>query len=156
MKSAIAILEIALETVTTNEPINRARGNVEQADNEARNAEDYRAAIGILTNEAQKPTRPKSAPSELTRDELIANGAEAHALLHDTRAKLEAEIIAHRALQGDNEKCRAAVDGQTERLLSAREALGEIKKRLKQQVDTGISTHVEEKCFAVATAALTA
>jgi hypothetical protein len=48
MKAAIAELEIALETMETNEPINRAEGNVEQADMEAVNAADYRQALAVL------------------------------------------------------------------------------------------------------------
>jgi hypothetical protein len=53
MKAAIAVLENALEVVEKNEPINRAEGNTEQADLEAGNAEEFRAAICTL-NDAMK------------------------------------------------------------------------------------------------------
>lgn len=48
MNAAIAILEIALETAQTNEPINRAEGEIEQADLEARNAVDFIEALQVL------------------------------------------------------------------------------------------------------------
>jgi hypothetical protein len=48
MQAAISTLEIALDVLLTNEPINRAEGNVEQADFEAKNAEDIRKALAAL------------------------------------------------------------------------------------------------------------
>lgn len=48
VSAAVAQLEIALNVVTTNEPINRAEGKVEQADLERANAEQFRAAIDVL------------------------------------------------------------------------------------------------------------
>lgn len=48
MNAAIAVLEMALEVATTNEPINRAEGRIEQADLEAENAVDFRQAIDRL------------------------------------------------------------------------------------------------------------
>lgn len=46
--AAIAQLEVALNVVATNEPINRAEGKIEQADLELANAEQFRAAINTL------------------------------------------------------------------------------------------------------------
>lgn len=48
MQAAIAQLTIALETVENNEPINRAAGNIEQADLEAANAAEFRRALSVL------------------------------------------------------------------------------------------------------------
>jgi len=48
MQAAIAQLKIALEAVETNEPINRAAGNIAQADLEFENAADFRQAIAML------------------------------------------------------------------------------------------------------------
>lgn len=48
MSAAITQLEIALDIVTTNEPINRAEENVAQADLELANAADYKKAIEVL------------------------------------------------------------------------------------------------------------
>lgn len=48
MKNAITTLEIALETMETNEPINRAAGKIDQADLEARNAAELREGLAIL------------------------------------------------------------------------------------------------------------
>ena len=48
MKSAIAVLEIALGACEVNEPINRAEGNDEQADLEAANANEYKEAIAVV------------------------------------------------------------------------------------------------------------
>jgi hypothetical protein len=49
MQAAISTLEIALDVLLTNEPINRAEGNVEQADFEAKSAEDIRKAVECLS-----------------------------------------------------------------------------------------------------------
>jgi hypothetical protein len=48
MKAAIAQLKISLDVLTTNEPINRAEGNTEQADVEAENASEIRQALAVL------------------------------------------------------------------------------------------------------------
>jgi hypothetical protein len=48
MKSAISQLESSLEVLVTNEPINRAEGNTEQADLEAVNASEIRQALAVL------------------------------------------------------------------------------------------------------------
>jgi hypothetical protein len=48
VQAGIVVLEIALNTLVTNEPINRAEGNVEQADLEVKNAAEIRAALSIL------------------------------------------------------------------------------------------------------------
>jgi len=48
VSAAIAQLEVALDVVVTNEPINRERGDIEQADLERRNAEQFRRAIEVL------------------------------------------------------------------------------------------------------------
>jgi hypothetical protein len=59
MKAAITELTIALETAKTNEPINRAEGNIEQADLEATNAADFRQALAMLTAASNGPIWPK-------------------------------------------------------------------------------------------------
>lgn len=48
MKAAITELEIALQTMETNEPINRNEGKIEQADLEAKNAAEIRQALAVL------------------------------------------------------------------------------------------------------------
>lgn len=48
MKSAIVILEMHLETMEINEPINRRGGNEDQADLEAKTAAEIRQALEIL------------------------------------------------------------------------------------------------------------
>jgi len=48
MKAAITELEIALQTMETNEPINRIEGKTEQADLEAKNAAEIRQALAVL------------------------------------------------------------------------------------------------------------
>jgi hypothetical protein len=45
---AIEALKIDLDTVVTNEPINRKRGDLPQANLEKRNAKSYRAAIDLI------------------------------------------------------------------------------------------------------------
>ena len=52
MNAAIAQLEITLNILETNEPINRAEGNIEQADLEAASAVEIREALGVLWQEA--------------------------------------------------------------------------------------------------------
>lgn len=48
MQAAINELEIYLEILETNEPINRAEGNIDQADSEKQNAIEVRAALDKL------------------------------------------------------------------------------------------------------------
>lgn len=48
MNAAIATLEIALENLDNNEPINRAAGDIEQADLESASASDIRQVLAIL------------------------------------------------------------------------------------------------------------
>ena len=48
MKAALTYLEIALQTLETNEGINRADGNSEQADLEANDASEIRQAMAVL------------------------------------------------------------------------------------------------------------
>lgn len=45
---AIAELKRSLDVMLTNEPINRREGNVEQANDERRNAKSFREAIAQL------------------------------------------------------------------------------------------------------------
>ena len=51
MNAAIVELEIKLEILEINEPINRAEGNIEQADTEAANASEIRQALAVLKAE---------------------------------------------------------------------------------------------------------
>lgn len=53
MNAAIVQLEISLEVLETNEPINRANGNIEQAECEVINASEIRQALAILRTAAQ-------------------------------------------------------------------------------------------------------
>jgi len=48
MKAAIKYLEQTLEMLMANEPINRARGDIGQADLEARDAAEIRDALAYL------------------------------------------------------------------------------------------------------------
>lgn len=48
MQAAITNLEISLETLENNEPINRAEGNIAQADLELRNAREIREGLRVL------------------------------------------------------------------------------------------------------------
>ncbi len=52
MEHAITQLEIALDIVETNAPINEAEGNLEQAQLERECAASYRAAIEKLKSES--------------------------------------------------------------------------------------------------------
>ena len=52
--NALATLQIALDTVETNYPINLAEGNLDQAELEERAAESFRAAITMLEAEQAK------------------------------------------------------------------------------------------------------
>ncbi len=58
MKAAITTLEIALETLETNEPINRNEGKPEQADLEAQNASEIRQALAVLRAASAGPIWP--------------------------------------------------------------------------------------------------
>lgn len=48
MEHAVAVLQVALDTCETNEPINRAEGNLAQAELERETAEQCRKAIAML------------------------------------------------------------------------------------------------------------
>jgi hypothetical protein len=48
MTAAIITLEIALDTLVTNEPINRAEGKIDQAELEAKSAQEIREALAVL------------------------------------------------------------------------------------------------------------
>lgn len=48
MKAAVSALELYRNTLKTNEPINRAEGNIEQADAEAANLVEVEAALARL------------------------------------------------------------------------------------------------------------
>jgi len=61
MKAAIAQLQISLETLEHNEPINRAEGNEGQADLESTNAADIRQALAILSAAQNGPIWPQPA-----------------------------------------------------------------------------------------------
>ncbi len=50
MQTAINELTVALNTLETNEPINRTEGNIPQADLEVKNAAEIRQALAVLTN----------------------------------------------------------------------------------------------------------
>lgn len=60
MKAAITELEISLITLVTNEPINRARGDTEQADLEARSAAEIRQALAVLRAASDGPIPPSA------------------------------------------------------------------------------------------------
>jgi hypothetical protein len=49
MNEAITLLQINLETMLNNAPINESRGNIEQAELERANAQSYLKAIELLT-----------------------------------------------------------------------------------------------------------
>lgn len=57
MKHAIATLELALETVLTNEPINRREGRIAQADQEAEAAAELKLVLATL-RASEAPARP--------------------------------------------------------------------------------------------------
>lgn len=61
VKTSIATLKQALEVAETNEPINRAAGNTEQADLEAKNAADFRQALSVLQAANNGPIWPEPA-----------------------------------------------------------------------------------------------
>ncbi len=51
MNAAIVTLQIALDVLENNEPINRAEGNIDQANLEAKNAVEIRNALETLYND---------------------------------------------------------------------------------------------------------
>ena len=55
MQAAISELTIAVNTMETNEPINRKSGNIEQAELQANNAAEYRQAIEVLKAASKGP-----------------------------------------------------------------------------------------------------
>lgn len=63
---AVAALEQSLSVVETNEPINRAEGNIEQAQLEAETAESIREAITVLTKDETPPEPASDAVSDIT------------------------------------------------------------------------------------------
>lgn len=63
MKAAIVQLEMSLQTLVTNESINRAEGNIPQADLELASARDIREALGLL-REAVRPEYQKRVIAE--------------------------------------------------------------------------------------------
>lgn len=78
MKHAIAQLQIALEVVATNEPINRAAGNIDQARLEWLTACDIRQAIQVLEAALPRPTdlSPLTLEQTAWRDAYIAQLAQ--------------------------------------------------------------------------------
>ena len=48
MNAAIVTLQIALDVLENNEPINRREGNIEQADLELNNAKEIRSVLSSL------------------------------------------------------------------------------------------------------------
>lgn len=77
MHAAITELTIVLATLENNEPINRASGNVDQADLEARSAADIRQALAVLkaaTNGPIWPDAPASAPTKKPSPGRAAGG----------------------------------------------------------------------------------
>lgn len=59
MQAAITELEIALETLEINEPINRAEGNTAQADLEGSRAAEIRQALAVLNAATKGPVWPE-------------------------------------------------------------------------------------------------
>lgn len=59
MKAAISQLEINLDNLTTNEPIWRAEGNIEQADLCAKNAAEIRQGLSVLRAADSGPIWPE-------------------------------------------------------------------------------------------------
>lgn len=51
MNAAIATLQIALDVLENNEPINRREGNIDQANLQLKNAAEIRTALEILEND---------------------------------------------------------------------------------------------------------
>ncbi|MDR1708599.1 MAG: hypothetical protein LBS70_02645, partial [Candidatus Accumulibacter sp.] len=72
---AIASLKTALNAVETNEPINRAEGNIAQADLEAEVAGSIREAVAIL-NDVEEKEQAMNAPTPAAAlDDAIPPGA---------------------------------------------------------------------------------
>ncbi len=53
MNAAITQLEVTLDVLETNEPINRREGNIAQADLEASSAAEIREALTVLRSVAE-------------------------------------------------------------------------------------------------------
>ena len=66
MKAAIIELEIALDVLTTNEPINRAEGKIEQADSEASKAAEISKAIACLKRISEASEKNHQCPLTVT------------------------------------------------------------------------------------------
>lgn len=93
MKAAIAQLEVNLETLLNNEPINRAEGNTEQADLEAANASEIRQALAVL--KAAELWRLVHQWRELAADARIcADQCDGQPILDDVAAHLRADAAA--------------------------------------------------------------
>lgn len=78
MAAAVAQLGVALQVVEHNEPINRAQGNIEQADLEAGNAASFRAAIAALdsaVNQDVGDNPPVIAEPEIPKPSHAADDA---------------------------------------------------------------------------------
>lgn len=76
MQAAITTLEIALDTLAHNEPINRAEGKVEQADFEKKQAEEIRRALATLKHVSQTAGRnpaEKDWQTEIHDSEIFIN-----------------------------------------------------------------------------------
>lgn len=67
---AIAQLEIALDNVKINAPINDAKGNYEQADLERECAGSYQAAIDILNDSQLRVDKVKKIILQLSGETL--------------------------------------------------------------------------------------
>lgn len=59
MQAAITELEIVLDVLETNEPINRAEGNEAQANLECNRAAEIRQALAVLHAAAKGPIWPE-------------------------------------------------------------------------------------------------
>ena len=88
--AAITALEVTRDTLETNEPINRAEGNDEQADLEAKSAEEVKQAIEVL-KEVQGAAAG-SADIAYLKD--VTRGAHDATDLGELLAKIEAAVQA--------------------------------------------------------------
>lgn len=109
VSASVAALELALETMTTNEPINRREGNIQQADLEAANATDYRLAIDILREgRGHLPSRCKIGDIVLFQPDLSAVDVGRAGVI---RAKVvgvrftESKVLYDLALANSDEDC---------------------------------------------------
>lgn len=97
MKSAIAILENSLEALAANEPINRAEGNLGQADLEAANASEVRQAIAVLQS-ADAAAIPRGVLDHPETEHAFENygGSDLYAVMatmEDKRDELRSALI---------------------------------------------------------------